>query len=315
MIEPDIAKKCWFALGGVALAVGLSVGISSRISVSVDGWRPVSDSVAAESSPVGAVPVRADQPGSLPLAFRPVSESGAAAAPALAPPAQRDDWERRAFQLQMENAQLRTRLDDMLGWILSNVRGTYPLPEHQMDNLRVAPLDDDLAVSADLAELLRLEADEIQSLETVFFDSRSALLEIGAQNLQVESPDANQVQLNIPPYVEQGGLVREDLYAELEQTLGAARFMRFLQVAESGLDERFDYFGNVDRTLLFEALADDGSGIEQLYVRDERAIPHPDDPLRYDFVATERIVTDLPAEYMPYWDWLPPTIARFYRSQ
>ena len=103
--------------------------------------------------------------------------------------------------------------------------------------------------------------------------------------------------LNIPPYAEEGQLVREELYGELKQTLGAARFDRFLQVAEAGLDEKFEYFGEADRTLQFETVQDDESGASQLFVRDERVVPSKDDPLRQDITASERIVTELPDEY------------------
>ena len=95
---------------------------------------------------------------------------------------------------------------------------------------------------------------------------------------------------------------------------GAARFDRFVQVAEAGLDEKFEYFGEVDRTLQFEAMEDEASGEAQLFVRDERVLPSKDDPLRQDITASERIVTELPAEYYPYWNFLPEYVTRFSRS-
>jgi hypothetical protein len=82
-------------------------------------------------------------------------------------------------------------------------------------------------------------------------------------------------------------------------------------VAESGLDESFDYFGAADRLLQFEAVLDDATGDPQLYVRDERALPNREDPLRLDIIASERLVEELPAEYLPYWDWLPESVTRF----
>jgi len=122
------------------------------------------------------------------------------------------------------------------------------------------------------------------------------------------------VVLNIPPYAEEGQLVREELYRELKTTLGTARFDRFLQVAETGLAEKFEHFGEVERTLLFEAFHNDDSGDSQLFVRDQRVVPSPDDPLRQDITASERIVTELPREYYPYWNWLPEYVTRFSRS-
>ena len=74
------------------------------------------------------------------------------------------------------------------------------------------------------------------------------------------------------------------------------------------------HFGEADRTLWFEAVADSGSGDSQLFVRDERVLPDKDDPLRHDIRASERVVTELPEEYYPYWDWLPDYVTRFARS-
>jgi hypothetical protein len=245
------------------------------------------------------------------LAWRP------GAGPGLPPPAaapERADPARRAFQLELENARLRGRLDDMLNWILDNVRGTFPLPENQMANLRVVPVDPDLAVSDDLIQLLRLNDGEVDRLDTAFMGTRSVLQELEVEKLTVDQPAENQVLLTIPPYAEEGQLVRDELYGEIRRTLGAARYQRFLQVAEKGLDEKFEYFGDMDRTLQFEAMLDAVSGLAQLFVRDERVIPNKDDPLRLDIIASERVVTELPPEYDLYRAWLPEVVTRFARN-
>jgi len=308
MRENDIARKCTATLIGVALIVCSSVLASWWIASSGTGVNSSASQVAPESL-VESAP---SQSKALPLAFRPVSSekplSSSTGVKAL------DDLERQTFQLEMENARLRGRLDDMLNWILDNVRGTYPLSEGQMANLRITPVDEDMAVSGDLAEVLRLNKEEITSMDTAFIGMRAVLQEIEAENIQVEEPLDNQVVLSIPPYGEDGELVREELYRELEKTLGPARFDRFLEVAEIGLEEQFEYFGEVDRTLQFEALEDDGSGI-QLFVRDERVLPSKDDPFRQDILASERIVNELPSEYYPYWDWLPEYVTQFSQSQ
>jgi len=48
-----------------------------------------------------------------------------------------------------------------------------------------------------------------------------------------------------------------------------------------------------------------------LFVRDERVVPNKDDPYRLDILASERIVTELPSEYYPYWNWLPEYVTQF----
>ena len=311
MQETDFARKCVGTLIGVAALVSVSVLVSWWGA----GAGPAAGGPAPGRSKSPAAPSSAAPPASAPavaLAWRPES------APPAPAPADRDPdrahWERRAFQLETENARLRSRLEDMLNWILDNVRGTYPLPENQMANLQVVPAGNDLAVSEDLVQLLRLNEEEIGQIDAAFLGTKSALREIEAENISVDNPADNQVVLSIPPYAEEGQAVREDLYGELEKTLGAARFNRLLQVGESGLAETFGHFGEADRTLWFEAVADSGSGDSQLFVRDERVLPDKDDPLRHDIRASERVVTELPEEYYPYWDWLPDYVTRFARS-
>ena len=305
MKENDIARKCAAALLGVVGLVSLSVLASHLFSFS-----------GSEEPPVAKSPATASKLNSL-------SSSTASTRPgpilisatsAVSTAFSKDSIERKAFQLEMENARLRGRLDDMIHWILENVRGTFPLPEEQMANLRVVPVDTNMAVSDDLAQLLRLNDKEIERLDAAFSGSKALLQDLETENISVETPSESQVILNIPPYAEDGQLVREELYDELKKTLGTARFDRFLQVAETGLEEKFEYFGEADRTLQFEEVWDVATGGYQLFVRDERVVPNRDDPMRQDILASERLVTELPQEYYAYWNWLPEIVTRFSKS-
>ena len=307
MQENDIARKCAATLAGILLLASASVMAS---------WWLAGPGPGAVSATVRLAPVP-DRPAVSPpskiqpvaaVAVQPEPAPGTAAWPELA------QLERKAYQLELENAKLRGRMHDMLNWILENVRGTFPLPEPQMANLRLMPVDADMAVSADLAELLRLNEEELASLDAVLVGTRSALQELEAEKISVAEPAENQVVLSIPPYAEKGERLRAELYSALKKTLGAGRFDRFLQVGEAGLEERFEYFGEADRTLEFEAVQDPASGDPQLFVRDERVLPSKDDPLRQDITASERIVTELPDEYYSYRDWLPDYVTRFARN-
>lgn len=301
MKENDIARKCAGALIGIGALVGLSVLAS---------WWGFPSEPAVE--PVLAVS-RETPFSSTTIALQQGEPRPALAAPEVAAAStdEQDRLARKTFQLEMDNARLRGRLDDMVNWILDNVRGTFPLPEGQMAYLRLMPVDTNMAVSDDLAQLLRLNDEEVNRLDAAFQGTKSLLQELETENISVENPSENQVVLNIPPYAEDGQLVREELLIELKSTLGAARFNRFLQVAGLDLDEKFEFFGEVDRTLLFEAVRDALTGNSQLFVRDERVVPNRDDPLRQDITASERIVTELPAEYYAYRNWLPETVTRF----
>ncbi|HRT06249.1 MAG TPA: hypothetical protein P5204_11185 [Kiritimatiellia bacterium] len=306
MLERDFSRKhVAIGLGGLVAAVALPLGLSAWFAAVVPPAAvPVAPAAAASAASVP--PPVAPAAGRVPAA--------APAAPTASAAAADRELERKAFRLEMENAKLRARLDDMLNWILDNVRGTFPLPDHQMANLRVAPVDTNLATSADLAEILRLNDEEIFRLDSAFLGTRSVLRELEAEKITVERPAEKQTVLNIPPYAEEGELVREELYVELKRTLGAGRFDRFLQIASAGLDESFDHFGAADRTLEFEEVTDVATGEPQLYVRDERVLPSKDDPRRQDVFASERLVAELPGEYVAYWNWLPEYVTRYARG-
>ena len=308
MREGDIVRKCAGALGGVAVLVAVSVLASWWVSAPEPNRAPAA-STAAAPGPAANPAVDSAQPraGLIPAA-PPVGPAAGDAAGV------RDLLEKKAFRLEMENAKLRGRLDDMLTWILDNVRGTFPLPEEQMANLRLVPVDTNMEVSADLAQVLRLDDEEIDRLDSAFIGTRSVLQELETEKISVDQPAEKQVVLNIPPYAEEGQLVREELYGELKKTLGPGRFDRFLQIAEAGLEEKFEHFGEVDRTLKFEEVTDAASGAAQLFVHDERVLPSKDDPLRQDITSSERLVTELPDEYYAYWNWLPEYVIRFARS-
>ncbi len=309
MKENDIARKCVAALLGVAGVVSISVVASHVVSFSGTEERARTTPTATRSSVESKLnPVSASTATTRPGPFL-VPET-----PAVSTASSGDSFERKAFQLELENARLRGRLDDMLNWILENVRGTFPLPEEQMANLRVVPVDTNMAVSDDLAQVLRLNDEEIERLDVAFSGSKALLQDLEAENISVEIPSESQVVLSIPPFAEDGELVREELYDALKETLGAARFDRFLQVAETGLEEKFEYFGESDRTLQFEEVLDAATGGSQLFVRDERVVPNRDDPMRQDILASERLVTELPQEYYAYWNWLPEIVTRFGKS-
>ena len=309
MVSRDIVGKCLWTLLGTLAVAGTAWGLSALVAGSVGRSTPK----AAKPAAVSSAPAEATgrRPASL------VRRDGSATtAPLLtsSPESASPDVraaERELFRLQTENQRLRARLDDVLNWLLENVRGTFPLPEEQMANLRIEPVDDALEPSADLAQVLRLNDAERAHLGTAFQESRAVLQELETENISVENPAEYQVVLSIPPYVDTAEPVREALYGDLLRTLGRARYDRFLQIAGDGLEERFGHFGAEDRTLSFEAFADEASGAARLYVRDERALPDETDPDRVNVTASERVVSTLPEEYEPYWAWLPDYVQAF----
>ncbi|MDR0994468.1 MAG: hypothetical protein LBN38_07910 [Verrucomicrobiota bacterium] len=306
MLEPAIAKKCVVALGTAGAAVLLSLFLSRQFGASERAEErspPLQESPAAASGQTAPPMLPAASFSALPP---PLPPEQAAVAEAEA-----SHLERALFRMEMENARLRTRLDDMLNWILDNVRGTFPLPEEQMAHLRLQAVDGDMAVSDALIQILRLDEEETEQLDAAFMEMRSILQDIETAYVAVETPSEYEVVLTIPSYSEEGQLVREGLYDELLRTLGAARFDRFLQVAKDSLEEQFDYFGEPNRKIQFEMLADEDSDAPQLFVRDERVWVDQKDPFRQTISSSERVVTELPPEYYSYWYWLPEHVTRF----
>ncbi|MBR6022280.1 MAG: hypothetical protein IK066_07670, partial [Kiritimatiellae bacterium] len=218
-------------------------------------------------------------------------------------------------RLEADNAALRARLSDMTDWVLENLKGRFPLEESQMAHLRIPPVTEDGVVSGDLARLLRLSDDETDRLDDAFVGSRDVLydLETAAVSVSVDSaPDDPEVPLtatlDFAPYPDDGALVRDALYDELLATLGRARFARFLQVSSSDLDEAFDYFGDRQRTLTVSSVLPDASDPDAaplLFIRDETAIPDPDDPSRVLIRASETLAESLPPAYERYAALLP----------
>lgn len=220
----------------------------------------------------------------------------------------------RVAELEAANERLRARLDDMLSWIVDNVQGRFPLPEAQMANLRISPATEEGMVSEDLAEVLRMTDEETARLDEAWTGAMGVLRELEEGGIRVEDGDGETwAKLAFAPYGEDGGLVRDYLYEETLATLGKGRFLRFLQVAGAGLEDQFDSFGDRERTLEINVLADGGEG-ESLFIRDEVRKTDPEDPMKQTGTSVERVTGTLPKEYERYLGHFPELVGRFAES-
>lgn len=271
------------------------------------------------SERTGAVPVveaKPDMPAAEDKRERAVAEE--AAGPVRRAAGNRDremeTARARVAELEAANERLRARLDDMLSWIVDNVQGRFPLPEEQMANLRISPADEDGAVSDDLAEVLRMTDEETARLDEAWTGAMGVLRELEEGGIRVEDGDGETwAKLAFAPYGEDGGLVRDYLYEETLATLGKGRFLRFLQVAGAGLEDQFDSFGDRERTLEINVLADGGEG-ESLFIRDEVRKTDPEDPMKQTGTSVERVTGTLPKEYERYLGHFPELVGRFAES-
>lgn len=291
------------------LVVALAVAIFLAV------WftrRPAVPAVASAEAPVPALLRPAGLIRTAPALA--LAESAEASAPTPAPnvgPLRPAAERRRLAELERDNAELRRRLDEMLNWIIENIQGRYPLPEAQMKNLRVAPVDTNLLTSEDLIEILRLTPEEVERMDDTFWAVHALLQELAdADMIILDDSSPERLHLHSPPYGLDGAEASAVLYDELLATLGKARFARFLQISADELNRQFDYFGDRDRILDFQLLTSD-SGDAALFIADETAVQDPDDPMLQHISGTERVVDALPPEYAAFADRLPPLLAPF----
>ena len=315
MTGTDELRRWAWVVGVVgALALG-SVATSAWLGREVEG--KVAERESAGHKAVAAPPV-VEAKAAAPVAEEKAERGKEAARPVRSSAGNRDreveTARARVAELEAANERLRARLDDMLSWIVDNVQGRFPLPEGQMANLRISPADEDGAVSDDLAEVLRMNDEELGRLDAAWTGARELLREMEEGGIRVEDGDGETwAKLAFAPYGEDGGLVRDYVYEETLATLGKGRFLRFLQVAGAGLEDQFDSFGDRERTLEIDVLADGEEG-ESLFIRDEVRKTDPEDPLRQTGTSVERVTGTLPKEYERYLGHFPELVGRFAES-
>jgi len=279
-----------------------------------------------------SAPARA-RPGGTPAALSAAPAAAAPAAPIAAPsrragpsgggPGALKDaeaLETRLREIETENRRLRGEVQDLhgrlvgvLNWVLTNFRGTYPLPEPLMARLQVPPVTEDYTLHPEAAALIKVTPEEEQKINDVFAYARSYLAEIEAAMLTVTSPRPDKVILHIPPFAEDGAALREDMYAALEITLGADRFDRFLKVSEAGLKSSFYRFGEASRTLVFELVYAGEGEPPQLKIKDGWIMETV--PGAKEITATEATVTNLPSRYAAYSPWLPDYLVQGFATE
>ena len=140
------------------------------------------------------------------------------------------------------------------------------------------------------------ECDQVSSV--------SARAEMEQDLISVVDSSDNHITLRVPPY-STGLVLQEDLYLALEQTLGAVRYDRFMDMTEEELQKKYHYFGTADRTLTFEVIETGLSDIPSyLLIRDGWLVSESDDVRKS--TVTETAVIELPPSYEPYVDLIPP---------
>lgn len=269
---------------------------------------------------LGLYLLRPPAPGMTAATGNPASAPGAPPGPASVrrgaavlppPPPAQSVVKQRLKELELENRTLSTQVDELGNWVLTNVRGTYPLPADMVTHLAMPAVSSNYSVHADLVRLLRMNETEQAMLNDALGYAQARMRKTEAPLVNVLARQENKVSLYVPPYEEDGQQTREDLMNAMEGSLGGARFDQLLNVSGKSLDEAFHYFGTAARTLEVELVPPQGAETAYLLIRDGWQIPDGESVTRWS--GRETAARELPAEYADFRAWLPPAIAVYAR--
>jgi hypothetical protein len=257
---------------------------------------------------------KATQPPPTPASPDRTRTAASSGAPSMTPePLSARELAEENRKLREANALLQERLRAVLNWILANFRGRFPIPETLFSRVQISPLTDDDQLNPEIAELLRLSPDETERLNDAFAYALDYISHIEAAILTATEPRAGKIILHIPTFKENGQLLKEDLYAALETTLGSDRFARFRKVAENGMLRRFYHFGEASRTMVFELAYEENDPQPRILIKDGYILELA--PGVREITATETVATNIPQKYAAYLAWLPEYFTTPPRAQ
>jgi hypothetical protein len=213
--------------------------------------------------------------------------------------------------LAEENLELGRRYEELTRWMIENYQGKYPLPERMVDALRLDALNEAGDVSSDLVEILRLTPGETAQVRSAIDDARAIIRQTERDLVTVTGQSELSISYEVPVFPEVGRILREDMFYNLESTLGAPRFDRMLDVAGESMREQLHYFGEASRTLSFEVVlpAKEGDPPPYLLIRDGWMVPDGES-VRVTTVK-ETAAMGLPESYREYRDWIPENFSDY----
>ncbi len=206
-------------------------------------------------------------------------------------------------RLRKLNVQLQSQLAEILSWMLANYKGRYPLAEHQITNLSFHAMTDTFDLNPAVAEFMHLQSNEVLMINDLLSYGGTLANDLVAENISVTESENGKVVLHIPPFQEEGAVLREDVYSALEATLGPYRFDRFMDITAGKMDEDFNYFGDASHTIIIEPIYSETEDGLQWRIRDGWIILEEDSSKTIK--ATETVVRTLPEEYDKYVNYLP----------
>ncbi len=292
MPEPWYNRDVNIRVQGISWVAGLVLGIGLTSAV----WRFGLGPAEPATTPSAAAPERE------PVADSPPAPAVVAEAPSVS---ERGHKEPRPDEPDVaeENRRLRAYLDDLLGWILDNLSGRFPVPEPMLSHLRPPALSDDFELHPDVADLLRIEPTEQERINRALSRAARVFRAMETQSAWSEWLSPTEAVLYLPADPDAGTRLRDELRAAFDETLGGDRGERLWIVAEPGLAEAFQAFGEEDRVIFFSLVPLPDGMPPLLRVRDERARPGAgDEPARE--TAVEWLASAPPEAYVRYVDLL-----------
>lgn len=236
----------------------------------------------------------------------------AVATPATPVPAGALVLEKQNRDLQAANRAVSRQYEELANWVLTNMRGRYPLKDRLVSRLKFSPVTEEFVVHPDMADFLEADEREQGLMNDAFAYGWSTLAAIEAAHITASHPAPDRVTLHIPPFEQEGEAMRGDLYRALEAVLGRARFDKLIEVSEEDLVKSYHYFGMAARTMIFQ-LEPSGNAHEPpfLLIKDGWVIPGKEGTR--SITATESATRELPAIYSAYLAWLPEFVTSYAR--
>jgi len=214
-----------------------------------------------------------------------------------------DVLEEENFNLEDLNSTLKIQIEDILNWMLVNYEGKHPLPDESVPALAFTPTTDELMLNPAVAEFLHITVAEEAIINDAFAYARDVINQVEYELMTYRTPHEDKAILQIPPYYEEGELLRDDLYSSLETAIGVNRFDTFMDITGEKFDSTFNHFGNATHTIIFEVVYDADTGEPLLKIKDGWVSRNEKDEKVIH--ATESTLTGLPVQYAQYRDYLP----------
>lgn len=280
----------------VAVLLAGAAGGGAWVALSADRVRVATDSTPYEFAG------RDEQVAGAPLS--PVEETPAQTA-------SKDENRAQSRALEEENLQLNRQYEELTQWMIENYQGKYPLPERMVNALRLDTVTKSGEISPDLAEILRLSDEEKGQMKSAIDYARSLIRQTERDLVTVKEQSELRISYEVPVFPEVGRILRDDMFYSLENTLGAPRFDRMLDVAGESMRQELHYFGEASRTLTFEIVmpANAGDHPPYLMIRDGWMVPDGES-VRVTTIK-ETAALGLPENYRDYQDWIPDNFSAY----